>query len=43
MKIKFDWMPIPRSLHESIAHAGETVRKNGGQSLGHLSESPLEV
>ena len=43
LKEKFDWMPIPRTLHESFAHAAQEIRKNGGKSLGHLSESPLEV
>ena len=42
MKKKFKWMPIPKSLHKSFAHAAKKIRENGGQSLGHLSESPLE-
>ena len=43
LKEKFKWMPIPNTLHESFAHAAQEIRKNNGESLGHLSESPLEV
>ena len=43
MKTKFKFMPIPRSIHESIAHAAQSIRDNGGKSLGQLSEAPLEV
>ena len=42
MKTHFPWMPIPKSLHKTFAHAAQKIRENGGQSLGHLSEGPLE-
>ena len=42
MKTKFKFMPIPKSLHKTFAHCAQKIRENGGQSLGHKSEGPLE-
>ena len=40
---EFSWMKLSESLHRLLAHSAEVIRMNDNQSLGQLSESPLEA
>ena len=40
---EFPWMKLSETVHRLLAHSAEVIRLNGNQSLGQLSESPLEA